>query len=255
MLPLRLEGWQKKSGNWCEWFMNTETLLKDWESHIALWLMEDPQFFNNNFKAIAENIRKADPEHPIVVDTAQCPIYLLVMLTAHKTNNPQILERLAQHPSYGTRMAVAQNSATPAHVLERLSMDERSSVRQNVASNPNTPPEVLEKLSLENCIQMLQCVLMNPSTPAHVLESFSKYDKEGYKGFCKYYVAQNPSTPPHVLERLASDDGYLVRGAAAMNQSTPTEIVKKLLLDDFSHVQERAKRALKKRLDNQANIG
>jgi len=233
-----------------------EYLLKNWESHIAFWLMEDPQFFHNNSNAIAENIKKADPDHQIVVDTSQCPIYLLVMLTAHKTNNPQILERLTQHQSYGVRMGVAKNSATPTYLLERLSIDERSSVRQNVASNPKTPPEVLERLSSSDCIQMLQCVLTNPSTPAHVLESFSKYDKEDYKykGFCKYYVAQNPSTPPHVLERLASDEGYAIRGAAAMNPSTPIEAVKKLLLDGISHVQERARAAIKKRLDNQPNL-
>lgn len=70
-----------------------QQMLQDWESHIALWLIEDPLFFKNKETLIAFCIRSAPKWHPIFQDAFDSRRIALLDAIEEAQNAPEHLKK------------------------------------------------------------------------------------------------------------------------------------------------------------------
>ena len=140
-----------------------------------------------------------------------------------KTDNVELLVKLATDWDKAVRAAVAMNPNAPVETLVKLATDTEGYVRRALASNPTAPAETLAQLATDEDRYVRWAVAANPTAPAETLAELAT-DTEGYE--VREAVADNPKAPAEALVQLATDDDSDVRQTIlklAKSKSTPVE--------------------------------
>lgn len=146
----------------------------------------------------------------------------------------EVLIRLIRAGKGGSRIAIAEDPATPADVLAELAVDTPEEVRTKVAANPSTPVETLVGLAEDESARVCCRVAANPSTPHTSLVDLCTHDDQ----FVRAEVADNPSSPASALRSLSRDSQPIIRMKVAQNPSVPPNVLVALCHDDDENVRE-----------------
>lgn len=159
--------------------LTAEQILRDWDTHGALWLIEDPNLLDTCRPAFIDAIRAAKKENiAFLCDMAACnePSYRR-MVACHDDIPEDVLLRLSFDVDGGVRANVAMRERTPNVALIKLASDPAWYVRRQVAWNSTSPFEALAMLvndeskdvryaAYQHQIVMLGIVKGAPCTPA-----------------------------------------------------------------------------------------
>lgn len=153
-------------------------IWRDWSVEGALWLMENPRFFETYFQECMialQNINQHNINQPaqaaLLRDFASAPHGELRESVANNPVTPaDLLLVLAQDAYLGVRNAVAQHAHTPHAALEQLAVDEYWWVRASVAKNSQTPAHVLAMLANDDDRDVRESVLHHHNTPKSLAE-------------------------------------------------------------------------------------
>lgn len=199
--------------------LTPEEILNNWHTHGALWLMEDPQLFENHADAFVDAIKACSgaPHHQ------------------------ELLKDMAGgSPPFAA--AVAGNPNTPVYLLEKLSLHSKSTVREGVASNPATLPErILVRLTTDKFWMVRKTIAARKDNAA--VQVALSID---VNGDVREELAKNKTLPAILLEKLAKDCFVWVRHAVAENPSTSAALLAQLAQDKYELVAEIAAAKLKR---------
>jgi hypothetical protein len=127
-----------------------------------------------------------------------------------------LVPRLAREPDPALRAHLAASAQTPIEALEALLLDEDEDVRRAAQGNPATPSEALERFAR-----------LEAGEPTDLpLELLAR----GHP-WARTLVARYPHTPQGLLGRLAADEDWRVRQAAASNPTLGAEGLSVLAAD------------------------
>lgn len=148
---------------------------------------------------------------------------------------PALLEKLASHRNYRTRVLVARNPNTPVQVLYGLADDNMRLVILNVARNPLLPDELKITLARHKYwgVRVQIAKSSHPEEAALLL-------MQDENAMVRSQLAGNVSTLPRVLATLSEDEESFVVEAVALNPSTPVAVLLKLLGNSNSKSSEYA---------------
>lgn len=153
----------------------------------------------------------ADAEERVEVGSPLTPLQRLSL--AAESNDPEVLNNLADDGYFETRCFVANNPHTPKDALRRLAESDYADIRAKVARNPETPSDILALLSEDKSDSVRQEVARHSNTPAEALSHLAGDEDL----FVRMAAASNPNTPADVLSHLAGDENLFVRMAAEGN--------------------------------------
>ncbi len=116
--------------------------------------------------------------HPHAPDSALASLagsewYLVRQGVAERTDNPEVLTKLARDKTASVRRAVAANPSAPRPTLTALSRDKNAGVRQGVALNASTPVELLNSMADDEHLGVRMTLAENPNLPSQARASLN----------------------------------------------------------------------------------
>lgn len=237
--------------------ISSSGILKNWHTHGALWLMENPTFAEDyEYYMVRAVERCTTKDATLLEDAARMSLAVIRMTVARNIHTPpHILQFLATDTSPTVRANVAQNSKTPIETLQMLMHSPDSICRYSVAKNARTPVEWLRDLANDASVDVRATVCRQLKCPQDILEK----NAHGYNTKILYAVAKNENVsasilrilynniwshrrvleavaqhdfiPQDLLPLLAKHDNSIVRQAVAFNRKTPIELLD-ILSDD-----------------------
>ena len=140
---------------------------------------------------------------------------------------PEMLEKLASHPSEAVLYEVSKNSKTTPQVLAKLAETKPGFMGKllkcGLASNPNTPNEVIERLAQEDDDDVAACIAGRQGLPRALLESLAGHHRDLVHN--AIFLNKDAGT----LRSL-----YYRAGAADLLRRTKDKALKKLTSPDLS---------------------
>lgn len=226
--------------------LTAKQILDHWETHAALWLMEDPNFLKTNHFAISDAIQKANQSHLTFLDDmieAQNHWWSYSVATNPHTTT-EMLNKIAHKalthttPRYqnGTEQVVQVVNETIVRAIIihpnanettiKIFAESTSQIaRAAAAESTKATPQTLEQLAQDPNPKVRANTASNPSTTPQTLELLAQDQDQTVK----YHVASNPNTPSLSLHNLATDrDAYSLKTAIARNPSTQLLTLKAL---------------------------
>ena len=148
-------------------------------------------------------------------------------VVAQKTNDPDILAKLADDKDTNVRVAVAKKTDDP-DILAKLADDEDRYVRWEAANNTNDP-NILAKLADDESWGVRHVVAKKTDDPNILAKLADDVDSRVRR------VVANNTDDPNILAKLADDVDWLVRNAVAQHTNDP-DILAKLADDKDTNV-------------------
>ena len=180
-----------------------------WERAQAAGTTDQPELLARLASDSSRHVRQVALSNPI------CPPETLAQaatdpsdrhiaaIIAENPNTPaDVLASLGGHPHAGVRHQVAIRTDQP-ELLARLASDADDYVRQVALSNSMCPSETLAQAAAEQPDgHIVAAVAGNPNTPADVLTSLGGHAS----AWVRSGVARNPNCPAPLVEQLANDE-------------------------------------------------
>ena len=141
----------------------------------------------------------------ITIDVKSLPSTTVSALAAY-TEDPNVLDILADFPDYSIKIQVAHNLNTLGKTLKRLAREELEFIKEMVAEHTNTFSETLEDLTKDDDERVRFAATSNIRTPekALILRLFDP---------CRDVVIaaiRNPMTPLENVKRLMGGKDFLI---------------------------------------------
>lgn len=126
------------------------TIMRDWPTHGAFWLMENPKVLEEYTLIFIDAIKRctASAQHQAMLgEFALCSYSeLRDAVACNENTSVTLLGLLSTDQSWDVRMSVASNRKTPACILEQMSEDKSAEVIKKVVDHPNVSLNTLRKL-------------------------------------------------------------------------------------------------------------
>ncbi len=216
---------------------DAQTILQNWHTHGALWLMEDPDWFFTHDSEILTALAQATQEHvEFMTDMVSASLrmysaftkatpqeqhmhvaFVHVVVARNKHTPPEILADLASLPLEEPAASVARHPRTSADTFALLAKSKWDHVRQDVAENVHTPIHILAELAQDADSLVVRRLAGNPSVSAQILASLANHEY----WHVRYAVAKHKNTPAFCLDRLRYDPLRDIRQAALQNPNIP----------------------------------
>ena len=106
---------------------------------------------------------------------------------ANDSNDPELLDRLAQHPNFRVRVAVASNESTSGSTLALLYSDRMWMVAVSVIRNRNVPRNIVDAALLHRNPIMVGFALSNSQVSAdEVMQAVQniEFDRASKRDIC-----------------------------------------------------------------------
>jgi len=198
-------------------------LLGEADINVCVSSFEDIEFLRRSGILDRVGIFKIENVDPALLSDFPDP--RLRAFAAQKTEDPELLRRLAADEDESVRAAVVINKCTPSDVLERKCKDpsqvvrywavrlaptlpleavndSSARVRAALCSRSDCPPKILRKLADDEASVVRASVAQHPNTPVEVLVRFA----ESPDPVLALKIAWRPDLPEAVLNRLLKRD-------------------------------------------------
>ena len=171
--------------------------------------------------ALPEDVDWGFPSSSIMMgnEVSFLSYYHFAAYYASRTENAQIMARLAKDYEICVRASIAENPHLPHDVSMMLLHDRSPLVRAQLASNPDVQPDILEALLKDSSVYVREQLACNHSTVPEILKPLA--NDRHY--FVRRSVARNSATPVSVLQMLSCDHEKSVRSAVMRNPTTSRE--------------------------------